>query len=566
MRDWKEKRKKDFFEHVNVLHSAGILIFILALISAYNIKLLDFNNALSQVGFVSIIILAGMLIYLGYKIYYNLDIDRLPNAAEVLLVIALIPASITLAYLANGQFGVKMVLLIPVLIASSAWGKEFGLGVATLACMALFYVDLSNPVIKNFQFVFEQDLVNTGVIMLTAWYVGGMTNVERDTREALIEMANVDGLTDLYNHRCFQDKLLLSLSEAKGNHSRLSLIMMDIDYFKHYNDLFGHQAGDQVLITIGGILKNLVKPPFYAARYGGEEFVVVMPGADLEAAAALDAEIKKAVAETPLKGMEFQPGGRLTISSGIAGYPWHDHTPWGLIKAADDALYQAKYGRRNKLHFYFSVVDELRSLSSSETELINFLKPLLAIINVRDRYTYGHSERVTVYATALAGKLNLPPDEVELIRHSAQLHDIGKIEIDTEILNKPGKLTGEEWEIIKKHPVWGSEILRPLTSLTGVMPVIRHHHENLDGTGYPDGLAGEDIPRGARILRIVDSFDAITTNRPYKKRLNEEEACREMQRGAGRLYDQDMLDTFIQMVRKKELPAVIRQPDIVPES
>ena len=555
MSDWQEKRKKTFAEHINVLHGFGVLIFLAALIAFYNVKFSDLANIFNEIVIITVIVLGGILIYLGYKIYYNLDIDRLPNAAEILLVISLIPASTALAYFAGGQFGVKMVLLIPVLIAASAWGKPFGLTVALLSCLALFFTDMANPLIQNFQFAFEQDLVNTGVIVLTAWYIGGLTDVERETRGALLEMADVDGLTELYNHRCFQDKLLLSLTRAKRKNSCLALIMMDIDYFKHYNDLFGHQEGDRVLVTIGRILKELVREPSYAARYGGEEFVVVLPGADLETAARLDAEIKNKIAATNFKGMEYQPGGRITISSGIAGYPWHGNTPWGLVRAADNALYQAKYSRRNRLHFYFSVIDELHLLSSSHEELINFLRPLLAIINLRDRYTYGHSERVTAYAVALAGRLGLPAEEAAVLEQSALLHDIGKIELDTEILNKSGPLTAEEWNLMKNHPVWGSEILRPISSLNGAMPLIRHHHENFNGTGYPDGLSGEDIPLGARILRVVDSFDAMTTSRPYKKRRAEEDACVELQRGSGRLYDPVVVEAFVQMVRDNALPA-----------
>ena len=172
----------------------------------------------------------------------------------------------------------------------------------------------------------------------------------------------------------------------------------------------------------------------------------------------------------------------------------------------------------------------------------------MSIINAKDRYTYGHSERVLEYATLLATQYGLSEEEVRLIQYGAYLHDIGKIEIDVTILNSTGKPTESEWAILKQHPYWGSEIVRPIRSLGKVAPYILHHHENYDGTGYPQGISGKDIPLGARIIRIADSFDAMITDRPYKKGRSQKDACTELLAFAGSHYDPELCNIFVKLI------------------
>jgi HD-GYP domain-containing protein (c-di-GMP phosphodiesterase class II) len=153
----------------------------------------------------------------------------------------------------------------------------------------------------------------------------------------------------------------------------------------------------------------------------------------------------------------------------------------------------------------------------------------------------------------VADKMELSGKQKTELRYGAYLHDVGKVEVEEEILNKEGPLLKNEWEIMKQHPVWGSDIVRPLVSLPGIVSLVRHHHENYDGSGYPDGLKGNDIPLTAKIMRIVDSFDAMTTDRPYKKGMTFNEACAELQRYAGSIYDPEIVPIFIETIMEKEI-------------
>ena len=174
---------------------------------------------------------------------------------------------------------------------------------------------------------------------------------------------------------------------------------------------------------------------------------------------------------------------------------------------------------------------------------------LVKIIDSKDAYTKGHSERVTKMAVALARQLSLPADAVELIQKAAKLHDIGKIGVPETILNKPGALSEEEYEQIKMHPVMSEKICSSLPSLASVLKIIRHHHERWDGKGYPDGLKAENIPLGARVISVVDCFDAMATDRPYRGRLPKERIIAIFEAGAGTQWDKDIVEVFLKMIK-----------------
>jgi diguanylate cyclase (GGDEF)-like protein/putative nucleotidyltransferase with HDIG domain len=394
--------------------------------------------------------------------------------------------------------------------------------------------------------------VHGGVILLLAWLIGGFAEIEREVRQNLIELAHTDELTGLGNHRHFQESIRSDLDEATKEGYELSLILLDINHFKFYNESLGHQAGDDVLKEMGAIVKNAVGQAGQSFRYGSDEFMVLAP-ADPVNALALARKIKKQVEDHSFYRNEIQPGGQLTVSLGIASFPRHGKTVSELIHYANDALYRAKYGRE-KVQVYFSVMEDVNSLlAASEQELFNTIKTLVTVVNAKDRYTFGHSERVTFYALQLARRLGLPEGENRLLKYAAYLHDIGKIEIDRAILKKPGFLTPEEREMMNMHTVWGADIVRPLVNLGQLSQLIRGHHENYDGSGFPDSLAGPAIPVGARILRLVDSYDAMTTDRPYKKALTPQQACRELKRCKGTMFDPPITDVFIEIVESEPL-------------
>lgn len=364
-------------------------------------------------------------------------------------------------------------------------------------------------------------------------------------------LATIDGLTGLYNHRYFQQRLAEEIERSRRMKMPLSLIMMDIDYFKHYNDCQGHPAGDKVLQLISRILRKNIRGMDIAARYGGEEFAVIMVDTAPEEAVKIAERIRRTVEEFPFTGRDEQPAGRLTISMGVASYPANALKKDDLIKLADDALYKAKYISKNKVVLYYSVLDELKGeLDKSERDLINTIKTLISVINSKDKYTYGHSERVVHYAVSVGEAMELPEDELKIIRVGAFLHDIGKIEIDREILNKGDSLSAEEQKILYQHPSWGAQIISSVRSLKDVIPVVLYHHEKFDGKGYPAQLAGTDIPLVARILKVVDSYDAMTSPRPYQPIRNNQEAVEELVRCSGTDFDPAVVKVFLSILDK----------------
>ncbi|MGE5554241.1 MAG: diguanylate cyclase domain-containing protein [Betaproteobacteria bacterium] len=366
---------------------------------------------------------------------------------------------------------------------------------------------------------------------------------EEEHKRILADLALTDGLTHLANHRQFHTQLAKEIESARVRGSQVALVMLDIDYFKNYNDAFGHPEGDRLLTAIGDAIRAVIRSGDTGARYGGDEFALILPNTDLEAAQAVARRVQEAVNRYVHHDAQGRKTG-VSLSAGVAVYPNSATDKDALIKRADEALYAAKYSEA-RVEVYHSVFDDLKAqLDSSELSLINTVKTLLTVINAKDRYTYGHSERVVNYCLIIARQLSLEEEQVKLLRIAAFLHDIGKIEIARDILNKETKLTPEERKIIEQHPVWGAEIIKPVRSLRDVVPIVLHHHERYDGTGYPDRLRCAEIPWLARILSVADAFDAMTTERPYQRAKAVSEALAELRRCAGTQFDPWVVDAF----------------------
>ena len=548
MKKWQANRKEYISDHILVTQIICFFVFLMALFSFIKI---DPNNALAIYRQILVAIsLTGLLVvfYAGKRLVTGFTLGDKPTPAGIAqLLFTFLTAAGIIFLTGNAGSPVKIILLIPVIVAATSYGKVVGLITGGTASVLLFTLDFLAGFGSAPSLWFQADIVNSTVMLTLAWLIGGLADIEREVREWLTNLANTDELTGLSNHRHFQECLRERLNYAKEKNRPLSLIMFDIDYFKFYNDSFSHQKGDEVLKQIGLILGRLVKPPNISARYGGDEFVVIIPDTEEKALETAE-EIRAAIESHAFEGMEIQPKGKVTISVGVAGFPGHGQTPKELIRSADEAMYKAKYGR-NRVQLYFSVMDDLREgIAESERDLFSSIKTLITIINAKDRYTFGHSERVTYYSLKLAERLNLSGDEMISLRYGSFLHDIGKIEIDRDLLNKVGPLKPKELAMLQKHPVWGSDIVRPISSLKKAIPVIFHHHENFDGTGYPSGLAGEGIPLLARILRIADSFDAMTTDRPYKKAKTIAEACADLKSCSGAMFDPALVDLFVQLI------------------
>jgi diguanylate cyclase (GGDEF)-like protein len=324
-----------------------------------------------------------------------------------------------------------------------------------------------------------------------------------------------DALTGMPNRRALARALEAYVQSSGG--SPVVLALYDLDGFKHYNDAFGHPAGDALLIRLGHALTAAVDGRGQAFRMGGDEFCVLVRGELAGCLAALEA------ASEALS--EHGEGFTITSSWGAVSLPDEANTPESALRIADQRMYAHKQDGRP-------------SASRQSTDV------LLRALAERYPDLDGHSHDVATLAGQVARELALSGKEIEQVRLAAELHDIGKVAIPETILNKPGPLDDEEWEYIRRHSVIGERIISAAPSLHRVAQIVRSSHERLDGTGYPDRLKGADIPLGARIIAVCDAYDAMISNRPYSQAMPTSAAVAELRRCAGSQFDPDVVDVF----------------------
>jgi diguanylate cyclase (GGDEF)-like protein len=373
-----------------------------------------------------------------------------------------------------------------------------------------------------------------------------------EKNERLQLLQTHDPLTGAFNHMSFQEQLQAQIETSVAKGAPLALLLIDIDSFGHYNSHLGHGAGDEVLRRVALTLERTLGLSAVLSRYQADDFAALVPGLDGEGALELAERIRCAIAAERFPGEEALPGGRLTVSIGLACCPAHARTRESLIHKAQEALEQSKRAGQNQVHLYYSVLEGLEDeLSSSAQALLSAVQVLLTIINTKDHYTYGHTERVVSYALALGDHLGLSPDQRNTLKYGAFLHDVGKIQVDQSVLDKTGQLTADDWRQLRQHPTWGAEIVGGIESLADVIPLIKHHHERYDGNGYPQGLSGERIPYLARILTIADSYDAMTTDRPYKLAKTRIMAIKELRGMAGSQFDPSLVEGFAEVLERQ---------------
>lgn len=534
--------KKDKFEQEKYIIATQLISYLLLAIVIFTS--LDYNNAFflrtgyyySTLAFLVLLPLVILFIKLFIKKTGSVLFDFIVHIVYYVL------AAVFLSNVSDTS--AKILLIMPVIIFAIKYGVRIALLSASLSFLVLMIISQRH----SFTTI-DSDIMYSIVFFLAAWLLGNMKETETRIQDRLEWLANRDGLTDLYNHRSFQNILAQELLKTDKNNSVLSLIMIDLDYFKVYNDSFGHQKGDKILQEVSKLLQESISEKGYCCRYGGEEFSIILPDLGIEYARIIGESIRKAIETVSIPGMEVLPKGKLTVSIGIAEYPAMADSREKLIQKADEALYKAKFISKNKVETYYSVFDELvLSLKEDERDMFNSIRTLTMVINAKDRYTYGHSERTMALVREFALARGLSDQLTKKMIYGALLHDIGKIEIQREILNKHRNLNEEEWKILRQHPQWGAEIIRPLESLKEASQIVLYHHENYDGTGYPEGLKGEEIPYGARLLRIIDSFDAIITNRPYKEAMSRKQAVEELAKYSGSHYDPELLQQFSAMI------------------
>jgi diguanylate cyclase (GGDEF)-like protein/putative nucleotidyltransferase with HDIG domain len=346
-------------------------------------------------------------------------------------------------------------------------------------------------------------------------------------RAAEAEAAH-DNLTGLGNQRAYEETIAAAIAEA-GQDDSLILYLLDVDRFKQVNDRYGHPTGDAVLAKLGKLIEELAPGSGY--RIGGDEFVVLLRGDD-PTVHAFSERLRDSLAALKVDGVT-QP---LTISVGVAHFPAHAHDASSLKRRADLALYKSKRNGKDQTSVFRPEEQLLEGAGSEMSGSTVAVRRLLAALAARHGHVGEHSTAVADLARSIGRTLGVEDRELDHLYLAGLLHDLGKISTPDAILLKPGPLTGEERMVMQEHSRVGFHLLDGL-DLTPVDDWILHHHEHWDGSGYPDGLAGGEIPFGSRILLVADAFDAMTTGRPYRRALSVQAALGELRDLAGRQFD-----------------------------
>jgi len=397
--------------------------------------------------------------------------------------------------------------------------------------------------------------------------------------------ATTDGLTGLLNHRTGQEKLSEKLKESERYQRNLAVMMIDVDHFKAINDTYGHPAGDAVLKAVAMLIQKNCRDVDLPIRYGGEEFLLILPEVNIGGASIVAERIRNNLSKETIVYDNSEIA--VTASIGVAACPDHARSQQQLLDCADRALYMSKRMGRNQVHsaselnFDMDVADKPVAVAQStalvaevikekpelavppmpgpppaETEkeelvpeVVETVKALATALYSKSEYNKLHHLETAKFSELLARVMGLSQKQIEQIRVAGLLHDVGTLSIPSELLNKEGRLTAEDREVINQHPVIGADLLRPISALGDICDILENHHEHWDGTGYPRGLKGEDIPLPARILSIVDSYHALISDRPYRRAMSEDQALAALKAGAGQQWDPFLVDIFISMVK-----------------
>jgi diguanylate cyclase (GGDEF)-like protein len=360
-----------------------------------------------------------------------------------------------------------------------------------------------------------------------------IADLERDLETRLVR----DPVTGLASLEVFNRRLQDEIERCRRHGRAMSIAILDIDGFRKMNNGGGREAGDRVLEEVGKVLTRWTRATDLAARTSGDEFSLMLP--ETTGSGAMQC-VERIVLE--LEALHVDKINGVSASVGVAEYR-KPLRAGDLITEATGALDRARAngGGRAEIAGGAIAAEQGPQEHAHQDAIAGLAEALLE----RDRYTGEHSESVVELAARVARGLALSEEEIWQIRAAALLHDIGKVAIPDDILNKPGKLDDQQWELMRQHPVIGERILRAIPGLGGVARIVRHEHERWDGGGYPDGIAGDAIPIGSRVILACDAYHAMTSDRPYRKAMPHADAIRELAKGAGSQFDPGVTEILI---------------------
>jgi two-component system, cell cycle response regulator len=387
----------------------------------------------------------------------------------------------------------------------------------TLIALGILVYDQIHSV-NTLGVVLAATAIALAVARMSLSFLENLRMLRRARQDAL-----TDALTGLPNRRAFIEALEHAL-EGEPEPGRLALF--DLDGFKRYNDAYGHPAGDALLQRLSGDLSDVVAGHGHAFRLGGDEFCLLLDGD------ATDTLFVHAARALEARGDGFD----VTASYGVVELPADAATPEEALHLADRRMYAAKEARP--------------SSAGLQTRTV-----LLKVLSEREPDLHEHSSDVMALARGVARRLGLPIEERDIVARAAELHDIGKMAIPDAILNKPGPLDDREWRFMRRHTIIGEDILNVAPALQPVAALVRASHERWDGKGYPDGMSGDEIPQGARIVAVCDAFSAMVQERPYKPGLSVSEAVAEIKRCSGTNFDPAVVEAFAAEIRSEAVPA-----------
>lgn len=397
-----------------------------------------------------------------------------------------------------------------------------------------------------------------------------ISNLERELLskdKRIKEIILVDPPTGCYNWRYFLHRTRQELSRARRHLHNISFIAVDIDYFRQINELYGSSIADCIIKEMVDLLKKSLRKEDVLTRWREDEFFIILPFLARENAYQVAARLKDKISLHKFKHKKFSIN--IKVSLGVVSFPGDNvYNAKDIINALHGCLTVAKKKGGNRVILYaphqheqfvkekkgagFDVfktkIEKLNALLTRD--LLEMIYGFARAIEAKDYYTGRHVEYTSLIAEKIAQELNLPPSEIENIKHAAALHDLGKVGISETILSKKGRLDEKEKEIIKSHPWTAAEILREIHALRGAIPAILYHHERFDGKGYPLGLKGEEIPLSARIVALADVYQALISDRPYRKAYNKNKAIEIIKKETGNHFDPKITKIFLKIIKK----------------